>query len=133
MNSKSKKLQDLGIVDWHLWPIDPSNLPMEPGIYVFRFRKEFPRLRGETDILYIGSTRDNGVLHDAIARYLVSDATQTTNWRINSLLTNERYQNKVEIAWSRLQENANTEKQKLLTNFEESHDELPPWNRSNSQ
>src|SRR5260370_8802621 len=61
MESKSVKSSDLeGFGCWEKWPAAIDRALDSPGVYVFRLSaaKCFPRIKGESDIVYIGTTED---------------------------------------------------------------------------
>jgi len=101
--------------------------PKQPGAYVIRKGggQRFGRLRGKSDILYIGSTEAKGGLRQRLRQYLHPGPTQWTNRRINKLLI--KY--KMEVAWCTCNEPGNLEHQ-LLRRYLKEHDELPPLNHA---
>ncbi len=98
-----------------------STAPLLPGIYVMRINESFGRLRGSSDILYIGKTTSS--IRQRLAGYLNPGSTQRTNIRINNML--ERYP--IEIAWF-LTDNPSQLETTLLEQYFEEHDEQPPFN-----
>ena len=118
---------------WH--PLDEQgleNAPQQPGVYVIRRAqgRRFGRLRGESDILYIGSCRAKKGLRQRLQQYSYPGPTQWTNLRVKEL--SEKF--KMEVAWCvinapNLEEPRNFECD-LLANYLKDHDELPPLNHS---
>jgi len=51
-----------------------KKLPIDKGVYVIKFKKEFCRFKEKSDIVYIGSTKCNGGLKKRISLYFYSDA-----------------------------------------------------------
>ncbi len=128
MNSTQLKNIRKNFSEWH--PFNEQYLKKAPerhGIYVIRKSEGqcFGRLRGKSDILYIGSTEAKGGLRQRLRQYLHPGPTQWTNKRINKLLI--KY--KMEVAWCTCNESGNLEHQ-LLREYLTEHDELPPLNHA---
>jgi hypothetical protein len=104
-----------------------QSVPKQHGIYVFRMAQGecFKRLKGESDILYIGSTEGKHGLRGRLQQYLRPGPTQLTNKRIHAKA--KKYG--MEIAWCPCDEASNLELQ-LLHQYLEDHDELPPLNHA---
>jgi len=93
MDSNESSLLLKGISDWR-----PSTeytirqAPTRSGVYVIRMAggRRFGRLRGESDILYIGSTEAKRELRQRLRQYLHPGPTQWTNKRVNELA--EKYE-----------------------------------------
>lgn len=126
----SKKLAQFlkGLSKWY--PFDDQgmrNAPEKQGIYILRRAggKKFRRLKGESDIMYIGSATGEGGLKVRLMQYLNPGPTQLTNLRIHKIAT--RY--KMEVAWYPCDEPKNLEHQ-LLQQYALDHDELPPLNHA---
>jgi len=102
-----------------------AGVPEDQGVYVFRLKggKVFGRLRGESDILYIGSTKKG--LRSRIYQYLHPGPTQWTNIRVGKL--REKYQ--IELSWSK-DRNPKAAEHNLLVRYFRDHDELPPLNHA---
>jgi excinuclease UvrABC nuclease subunit len=101
-----------------------KSAPEKPGAYVIRMSggKLFPRLKGETDIVYIGSSKN---LRRRFYWFLKPGPTQWTSQRINQF--SKKY--RLEIAWLENDNPKNIE-HNLLRDFLSQHDELPPLNRA---
>ena len=95
--------------------------PLYPGIYIMRLGKHFGRLRGTSDILYIGSTTSS--IRQRLGGYFNPGPTQRTNIRINKML--QRYT--IQVAWHET-ENPKKLETKLLEKYFKEHDEQPPFN-----
>lgn len=109
------------------YPLDNDcimDAPQKSGIYVIRMSggKCFGRLQGETDIVYIGSTKQ---LKRRFYQFLHPGPTQWTNQRINQLLKKYSF----EIAWLE-NDNPKIPEHNLLRQFLAEHDEFPPLNRA---
>lgn len=104
-----------------------KNAPGQPGVYVIRTAQSqrFGRLKGESDILYIGSCEARKGLRQRLQHYLHPGPTQWTNRRVNQLA--KKYQ--MEVAWCVCDEPRNFEHD-LLIRYLKDHDELPPFNRA---
>lgn len=117
-----------GISKWY--PFSKESLkdaPVQHGIYIFRSAqsKPFGRLRGQSDILYIGSTKGSRGLRGRLQQYFSPGHRQFTNIRIHAMA--KKYA--MEIAWCPYAEAGNLELQ-LLRRYFEDHDELPPLNHA---
>jgi hypothetical protein len=115
-------------LEWH--PFNKENVrgaPEQYGIYVFRIARgeRFRRLKGESDIMYIGSAEGNRGVRGRLQQYLRPGPTQWTNKRINTMA--KKYN--MDIAWCLCEEASNLELQ-LLRRYLEDHDELPPLNHA---
>ena len=100
------------------------------GVYIFSLSEEICRLRGKTDILYIGATSSG--LKSRIDKYLKANETQKTNLRISKfckklLLDGKR----INLLFIKCENEKDPKKLEsdLLKEFEEEHWELPPFNR----
>ena len=103
-------------------------LPKQMGVYVIRDSKNFGRYKGESDIVYIGSTVSSGGLKRRIRLYFHPGQTQHTSQRIHKML---RQIHTLEISWicSLSGVDARRIEKKLLTQYHSDHFELPPFNR----
>ena len=111
------------LTDIRLGEITP---PSEPGTYVLRLNRSFGRLRGQSDILYIGST--SNIYHRIIENYLEGRGGKTTQ-RIRYYIFDREYLELIEISWVTT-DNPKQLEEELLKKYEEEHHELPPWNRA---
>lgn len=124
----------LGQKGFSLWyPFNEQsikNAPKRWGAYVIRTTggKSFGRLRGKSDILYIGSTKNKRGLNQRLTQFLNPGPTQWTSQRINKFI--KKYP--VEVAWRISDEPRNLESELLQQYFKE-HEELPPLNRAGSK
>ena len=98
-----------------------KNAPSRSGTYIIRLKggHVFGRLKGKSDIVYMGSTVN---LRRRFYQFL-HPASQLTNQRINNLA--KRYD--FEIAWLENDEPRILE-HNLLRQYLGEHDELPPLN-----
>jgi excinuclease UvrABC nuclease subunit len=115
-----------GISEWHPFNKETvKSAPEQHGIYMFRMAqsKRFGRLKGESDILYIGSTKGSRGLRGRLQQYLSPGPTQWTNRRVRAM-TQKR---NTEVAWCSCEEAGNLELE-LLHRYSEDNDELPPLN-----
>ncbi len=131
MNSTDIESINKETVSWLSFEKDiVSKASRENGVYILRLAtgKLFGRLRGASDILYVGSSTCQGGLRQRLLHYFHPGPTQWTNLRINSYLN--RY--KMEIAWLLTNNPLNLE-HKLLTQYEEDHDEQPPFNHADTR
>ena len=79
-----------------------------------------------SDILYIGKTKKP--LKRVLGGYLAGYGGKTTR-KINSLLLNDGYLEKIAISWMQ-SDTTKLEQQKLLESFKKEHGEYPVWNVS---
>jgi hypothetical protein len=61
-------------------------VPSQFGVYVVRATKTVKRIRGESDIMYIGSACNQNGLRGRISQYFSPGLTQITNKRILALV-----------------------------------------------
>lgn len=113
---------------WYL--LDEQNIdkaPNLPGDYVFRMSngQSIPRLKGQSDIAYIGSTKRKGELKRRLRDYLHPSPDVATEMRIHEMA--KKY--KMEVSWCACDEPDNLEHQ-LIQQYELDHDELPPLNHA---
>ena len=102
-----------------------QKIPKEPVVYALRLNRYLEMVKGKSDILYIGSSKD--LQKRIIENYLKGVGGQTTK-RIHKYLIERKYKNFIEVGLKRTKDYKNLEK-KLLDKFEKDHDQLPPWNR----
>ena len=122
----SKELEKYGFREWiNFSDVSKSKIPESPGVYILRLYKQFRRLNGYSDILYIGSTAN---LRRRIYRNYIKSQGGLTTQRIHRYLFSKGYLDKVEISWIISEKYKETETL-LLKNYEDEHHELPPWNR----
>jgi hypothetical protein len=117
------------------------------GIYVFVLNKKFPRLDGETDILYIGQSgqRTGRPIYKRMMDYLrayesapqdkrIGDSLYKikTKVRIGATLKDKKIDNSVTLFIKKVEPHNNCKKEesKLLGQYYNDHLELPPLNRS---
>ena len=79
-----------------------------------------------SDILYIGKSKKP--IKRIFGGYLAGYGGKTTR-KINSLLFDDGYLEKVEISWIQ-SDDIKAEQQKLLENFKKEHGKYPVWNTS---
>lgn len=130
----STSLQDRGINSWVAFNCTTerevlAGLPRPPGVYVILLGASERRLRGTSDIAYVGSATNQNGLRGRVRQYFHPGPTQSTNVAMNqrlrvapcTLLVGFRAADSVAAA-KRLEWD-------LLLQFENEHDELPPYNR----
>jgi excinuclease UvrABC nuclease subunit len=102
-------------------------LPASYGVYAIRNRNDYQRLRGQSDIYYIGCATNAKGLRNRINQMFHPGPTQSTNKRIlkelNKTSTLEISYFETSTAMARMLEAA------LLERYESDHGELPPGNR----
>jgi hypothetical protein len=123
MNSSDLQLHG-GFENWFPFKEETlSRIPETTGVYIFRIPngKAFGRLKGNSDILYIGSSESS--LRKRLRFYLQPGPRQLTNIRINKML--KKYS--VELSWIQNTKPKELETE-LISKYFGQHDELPPFN-----
>ncbi len=124
-------LQKYGFKEWYrLTDIIKGivEVPITPATYALRLDHKFGRLRGSSDLLYIGSTSN---LHFRIIENYLGGRGDKTTKRIRDYLFNKGYLEATEVSWI-ITQNYEKIESKLLAEYEKEHHELPPWNRARS-
>jgi len=131
MDSRSTELTDL--VEWRQWkPQVVQSAPRKSGIYLFRMAQPFPRLKGMSDIVYIGCTTSQRTISDRLKDHLsVREIERNTAYYL------ERVQcevNAIEVSWKTFEKptGAKDAERNLLEKYVADHIELPPLNRQAS-
>jgi hypothetical protein len=127
MDSTQLKQSGKQFSDWYTFDKQIiKNVPKDIGVYVIRKAggRRFGRLRGKSDILYIGSATSQGGLKQRLQHYFRPGRRQLTNQRINEFA--KKYP--MEVAWC-LSHEPNLEYE-LLKQYLKEHDELPPLNHA---
>lgn len=103
-----------------------EKIPIKAAVYALVYQKLFRRLKGNSDIIYIGSTFNRRGLRKRIRQFLHPGPTQTTSIRVNALI---REIGSVAVYW-RLMNKRNVRKKEksLLKKYYNDHRELPPLN-----
>lgn len=118
----------VGFSIWYDWNSGSvANAPGRPGVYALRLRgKQFGRLRGESDLVYIGCATE-GTVRDRLENHLRSDGSNVAA-RLRDVLA----VGSLEVAWKVVDkaEEASTEEARLLRLYVQQHCELPPVNRA---
>jgi hypothetical protein len=118
----STSINQYGFSNWiPLLSANSPNVPQNACIFVVRNNGNFGRLKGLSDILYIGETND---LSRSVKEIYKPGPSQSTNQRLNHFLTTHS----MEISYT-IQ--SVISKSNLLNSYELDHDELPPCNRTN--
>ncbi|MCK5580755.1 MAG: GIY-YIG nuclease family protein [Candidatus Omnitrophica bacterium] len=99
-------------------------IPTVPGTYVLIFPKCFGRLKGKSNILYIGKSSKS--LRQRLKFYFKPGPTQHTSKRINKFLKENK---EIKISFI-TNNNPRVLEKKLLQNYFKDHDEYPPLNRN---
>ena len=128
----SNSIISYGFINWYIFSLNNqqsliNGLPTTSGVYIIRHGNgSFGRLRGYSDILYIGKTDQKGGIKTRIKSYFKPGPTQWTNQRIYSFLLNLTH---MEISYIYINNPRQLEVQ-LKQDYLNDHDELPPFNRS---
>ena len=125
----STQLEKYSFIKWYPFTRTAINdAPRTFGTYVMRMKngKLFGRLRGCSDIVYIGHSErpKNGIYGRLLDYFRKPGRTQLTNQRIIKLATKYEF----EISWVSIMKARDLE-MRLLMIYEDDHDELPPINR----
>ena len=100
-----------------------SKIPEKSGIYRIHSSLEFPRLNGETDILYIGKAKN---LHRRLMTFIKGHGRSAIG-RFNKLRNSG-----FDLLFSfELSDEPRQREEAELTAYETKHWELPPLNRHN--
>ena len=105
-----------------------KRLPTRIGVYVVRRTTAAPCVRGESDIVYVGSACNQRGLKGRLNQYFSPGPSQFTNQRILELVgESEEY----EVGWYvvNLKSEAVGMEQRILERFVAEHDQRPPANR----
>jgi hypothetical protein len=109
---------------------DGQKPPSASGIYTLRAPKPFPRLRGETDVLYIGRSVDLVTRTNHIASF-----NHGVSGRVFDILYDgahclpDNTPRTVQVA-VQIGDDPDLEEVRQLHQFEATHGELPPFNRN---
>lgn len=125
---KSTQLSDSTMRFSQWYPFDKEGIasaPQQKGVYVIRKAKGqlLDRIRGKSDILYIGSTEGKRGLKKRLQGYFQHSA-KGTNLRVQKIAA--KYE--LEIAWCVCDKPYNSETT-LNQQYQKDHDQLPPLNR----
>lgn len=104
------------------------------GVYAFRLKSDFDRLRGKSSVLYIGMCDQNRKKEDRPSglRWRLKNYKQNNSGasrRLKEIEKEFRGRSNVEYSY-RICENPREIETELLDNYENQHLELPPLNRS---
>ncbi len=109
--------------------------PEEPGTYIFRLAnsKTIGRLRGESDILYVGcTTKGNRTVRTRLKDHFLARTTERNT--AHYLRRVQREVGEIEISWGTLRTHreARDSERILLARYGDDHIEFPPLNRQES-
>ena len=104
------------------------HVPTDIGVYAIRHHLPYPRMRGESDILYVGSATNRQGLRMRLRQYFRPGPTQRTNKRLRELV-GESADYQVAFVVTRSGAEARSLEAELLERYEADHGELPPQNR----
>lgn len=128
-------------VDWKNWDAfnDESRFDNANGVYAFRLKSEFVRLKGTSKVLYIGMCNQNPKLNRRPGLWhRLKNYTQKNNGSSERLKNIEEVFGKSNIEYSYVicmspyatGESPREVEKALLYDYYEKHIELPPMNRS---
>ena len=121
MNSKSfKKFKK-----WHSFNTKTlTSIPDEAGVYLLKYYRKFGRLKGFSDILYIGKSTSG--LKSRLSFYFKPGLTQYTSQRVSEFLKGH---SGIQISFVK-NSNPRALEKRLIKEYFKYHRELPPLNRS---
>jgi len=132
----SHDLATRGFTKWHPFNLETKKEILEAlpddtnGVYILRDKRKFGRYWGESDVVYIGCAPKQS-LKKRISLYFRGDESQKTNKRIHDKLNLIK---SLEISWITCQgEKAKSIEEDLLRLYEETHQELPPFNEQRNR
>jgi excinuclease UvrABC nuclease subunit len=130
----SCSLRERGIVFWDEFSVASENavlarLPTSPGVYVVRLAEMAPRRRGTSDIAYIGKATNQNGLRGRVRQYFHPGPTQSTNIAMNLRICRVGSALRVGFIVVESVSTARRLESDLLHQFENEHDDLPPYNR----
>jgi hypothetical protein len=104
-----------------------ERIPAKIGVYVIRTTIAVRRIRGESDIAYVGSACNQNGLRGRLNQYFSPGPTQRTNIRIMALVGDSQ---EFEIGWCEVKAKSDAVglEQRLLERYFEDHGERPPQN-----
>lgn len=118
---------------WKKWCSSTvEDAPRTPGVYVFRLAGEqaFRRLKGESDLLYIGSTiKGKRTVRDRLKDHLSpGKLARNIGYRLRRV---RQEVSPIEVSWKTFDSHAEAKNQErmLLASYEKDHIEFPPLNR----
>ena len=126
------KSSDTGMSEWVKWSgRTVGRAPRTPGVYVLRLANmAVPRLKGESDIVYVGSTsRGRGTIRQRLRRH--GCATQPGRSMLNRVRSEV---GEIDLAWKSLATHTQAlfMESQLLEKYLADHLELPPLNHQES-
>ena len=126
--------QVLPKVEWIPFKEVLGKVTKDKGVYFIRMKGgvTFHRLRGDSDIVYIGKATNQNGFKGRFASYIHPGPTQHTNQKINAFA--KKYELEVGFLPNRIVGNNNIIisseilESTYLEGYESQHDELPPLN-----
>jgi len=130
---KSFDLGKRGFETWRAFTIKAERellrqLPTSPGVYSMRFTRAESRLRGDSDIAYIGKGTNQDGLQGRILQYFHRGWQQSTNLAMKARLLEGVALELACVVTQDLGEAVDLESELLLA-FEAEHGERPPFNK----
>jgi hypothetical protein len=130
---QSSDLAGRGFTNWRPFALDTekdllSQLPTCYGVYSIRFPRAESRLRGESDVAYIGKATNRNGLRGRIRQYFHPGWLQSTNLAMKDRLV-RRIALECACVGTDDVDNAMDLESELLLSFEAEHGERPPYNK----
>jgi len=119
--------------NWKEWDVFEDRVDGINGVYAFRLKKKFNRLKDETHIIYIGKSDQNpdrnkrpGIWH-RLRNY--RQKNKGGSQRLKDIEKFVGGKNGIQYAY-KICDNPRAVEKELLESYYKSHMELPPMNRS---
>lgn len=130
---KSSDLKDRGFGAWCTFVLEVEHqllgdLPTATGVYSMRFPTEQARLRGTSDIAYIGKATNQKGLRGRVRQYFHPGWRQSTNLAMKARLVEGMLLEFAYTVTAGVGDAVSLESELLLA-FEGEHGERPPFNK----
>ena len=130
----SASLKDIGILSWTKFTCGTerhllSGMPLSVGVYVILLGNRQLRIRGSSDIAYIGKATNQRGLRGRISQYFHPGPTQSTNIAMNQRLHVADCALRIGFVSADSVQAARRLESDLLLQFEKEHGERPPYNK----
>lgn len=123
---------DTFFAEWKCWKEFEPRFDGLNGVYAFRLKKAFSRLKGKSQIVYIGKCEQNPDRKNPGLWYRLNNYRQDLDGgseRLKRLIRHKGGEDKIEYAYVVCDNPRGTEKA-LLEDYFKRHLELPPLNRA---
>jgi hypothetical protein len=107
-----------------------SRLPREWGVYIIGMAQPLKRLMGESDVLYIGQTKDEGGLYKRVNIDLLGEGKHTAKADLKRVRQELKLELKIFWKVTKDPEDPEELETELLRIYRKDHIELPPLNHT---